>query len=69
MSSNFESLPLTTKYGTGQLKASSLDEKEIRKDSSFGKELRTTAQKGTASTLNVGINLAKTAGRKWILQY
>lgn len=67
MSSNFESLPLTTKYGTGQLEASSLDQKEIRNDNSIGKEFRTTAQKGTASRLNVGINLAKTAAGTGIL--
>jgi hypothetical protein len=37
---------------------------KMRRVSSIAKELGPEAQKGTASLLNVGINMSKTAGKK-----
>jgi hypothetical protein len=62
MAPQYESLPLITKYGSDQLKSSRPGQNKMRRVSSIQKELGPTAQRGTASTFNVGINLAKTAG-------
>jgi len=67
MAREYESLPLITKCGTDQLKASRPVQNKIRRVSSIQKELGPEAQKGTASALNVGINLAKTAAGTGIL--
>ena len=69
MAPQYESLPLITKYGTNKVEASRPGRNKIRRVSSIEKELGPTAQKGTASAFNVGINLAKTAGTKCIMQY
>ena len=50
-----ESLPLVDKHGSGGFK---------RSLSSIQLNLGPESHKGTASLLNVGINLAKTAGKK-----
>jgi len=67
MAPQYESLPLTTEYGTNQLKASRPGQNKIRRVSSIQKELGPAAQKGTASAFNVGVNLAKTAAGTGIL--
>jgi len=67
MAPQCESLPLVTEYGTDQMEAYRSGRKEIRNASSIQDELGLTAQKGTASAINVGINLAKTAAGTGIL--
>ena len=52
-----ESLPLVTED-------SRPGKSKIRRVSSIQEELGPTAQKGTASVFNVGVNMAKTAGKK-----
>lgn len=63
MAPQHESLPLIGKYASGRLKASRPGQNKIRRISSIQKELGPEAQKGTASLFDVGINLAKTAGK------
>jgi len=53
-----ESLPLIGDYGTGG------GGSKMKRVSSIAEELGPMAQTGKASRLNVGINLAKTAGKK-----
>lgn len=62
MAPQHESLPLVTDYGAANVKGSGANGMKMRRVSSIQKELGPSAQKGTASVFNVGINLAKTAG-------
>jgi len=63
MAPQHETLPLIGKYASGRLKASRPGQNKIRRISSIQKELGPEAQKGTASLIDVGINLAKTSGK------
>mmetsp|Transcript_2367 Transcript_2367/g.4991 ORF Transcript_2367/g.4991 Transcript_2367/m.4991 type:complete len:492 (-) Transcript_2367:1361-2836(-) len=67
MAPQHESLPLVTDYGTANVKGSGANGMKMRQVSSIQKELGPSAQKGTASVFNVGINLAKTAAGTGIL--
>ncbi len=62
MAPQYESLPLVTDYGATSVESSGASEAKIRRISSIQEELGSTSQKGTASVINVGINMAKTAG-------
>lgn len=63
MAPQYESLPLVTNYGTGNLEHSPPGNSNVRRVSSISEELGPTEQKGTASVVNVSINMAKTAGK------
>ncbi len=63
MAPQYESLPLVTNYGTGKLEDSPPGNSNVRRVSSIPEELGPTPQKGTASVVNVSVNMAKTAGK------
>lgn len=63
MAPQYEALPLVTNYGTGNPEDSPQGNNNVRHVSSISEELGPTAQKGTASVVNVSINMAKTAGK------
>ncbi|VEU41290.1 unnamed protein product [Pseudo-nitzschia multistriata] len=62
-----ESSPLVGGHCYGRLKPSQPGQKNIKRVSSIAKELGLGSQKGKASVVNVGINLAKTAAGTGIL--
>ena len=58
--SPYESMPLVS----GNQKYGRYHKSKMKRVSSIAKELGPEAHKGTASLLNVGINMSKTAGKK-----
>ena len=65
MAPQHETLPLVADYGTAGVEGSGTRRMKLRRVSSIQEQLGSSTQKGTASMFDVGINLAKTAGKNY----